>query len=161
MVPILKEIYRLTIGKHAYSYTPPPGPVDDGEEFNCLTVDDRVISAVFFNPFNYEGSTYFVCPCDDYNRRKDSFESGRSYSHNRTNYQEQLEWDDVATCNHIALVRRFFAPNLVKKVLEEFVKEGSLTDEIRDAMRLNLETNLFPRQMLRQQADYYKSLRGR
>ncbi len=154
---ILKESFELRKGKHLYVFDPSGfdnkrlGEEDDPMGSPVFYLDDRLICAFEESAVAIEGPVYLICGCDDYKERERKFDAGETYKKQR--YIEDFEWDCVATCEHIALINRYFRKPLMEKALEEFVKENS--NELNEYLK-SREAGIFPRTAAFVFADYLK-----
>jgi len=151
---ILTARFELSKGKHLYVFDPAGFDKEVDERSPVFEVDNRVLSVDEALDRAYEGCDYLVCGCEDYQERERRFDAGESYKWFQDN--PEFGWDCVATCNHITLVKRYFARPLMDKVLETIAEQESNPALATAQFLQSREAGFFPRIALKSSADYLK-----
>ncbi len=160
-VILVPEKLEFKKGKHTYAYDPSgyKTPDDGYDRFPVFRVDDTPISVDMNLSVAYEGCTYFVCGCKDYQEREKRYDQGESYK--RFQNDPQFGWDCIATCQHIILLKRNFQGELIRRALEEAKKRNLNESRALAELLRSAEGEAFPSPVLAHMITFQKALEAR
>ncbi|MBI4144521.1 hypothetical protein HY486_04705 [Candidatus Woesearchaeota archaeon] len=107
-------------------------------------LDDTVIGLDTSLTDSFEGNAFLECGCQDYKKREQRFDEGKSYK--RQQKSQELGWDCVATCEHIILLKRYFIRPLLEHVIAVIAEShpNRKTETTATFLR-SREAGIFPR----------------
>lgn len=152
----LKEPYVLRKGSHIYTYDPAGFELEEDDRSPIFKVNCLVISIDEFLSRNYEGNAFLVCGCDRYKEKERLFEEGKSYTHLQE-HAVDFGWDVVATCNHIMLLKRYFARPFLEEVLKAVGRQFD-SGQVAEKFVLSREASVFPKARYQVLAEYTAGL---